>query len=428
VSEYFRQNKDLCQSDAFIDVQLASQLQRFDENGMYKDNEVTVEDIYHPMAYDLVSRMLLSLLLYAGYQGKYFEKIDYILRKAGLVTLNMQSAIGEMAFGGRSNQFLHNEACLAAIFEYEATRYQREGNNRLAGRFKTAAFSAKQVLSTWLSKKPISHIKNRFSPDRNFGCEAYGYFDKYMITAASFIYLAYLFCDEDLIPINEEETIIWSTSKHFHKTFVKCGGYSLEFDTNADANYDANGLGRIHKRGAPGAICLSVPFAQTPNYKTEGYNNNFSYSICPAVKNAQGEWMYASARDVSYRLNFEETKGDVAKVGFACIFADGIETTFECTIDKDGVLVYVKGKNDQQVGICVPIFTFDGEKEVKIDKKDEKVIVEYDGWICEYNAACMRDLSEKIANRNGIYKCYLASGTEKTELRIKIYPCVSVKR
>ena len=423
VSEYFRQCKGLCQSKEFIDIQLASQLQRFDENGMYKDNDA-VGDIYHPIAYDLVSRTLLSLLLYAGYQGKYFEEIDGILRKAGLFTLYMQSAIGEMAFGGRSNQFLHNEACLAAIFEYEAKRYQKEGNDGLAGRFQAAALNARQVLVTWLSKKTISHIKNCFPPEMNFGCEAYGYFDKYMITTASFIYVAYQFSDENMLPIKaEEETTVWHTSKHFHKTFVRWGEYSLEFDTNADPAYDANGLGRIHRQGAPGAICLSMPFAQTSNYKTDGYNNKSSFSICPAVKLAQGEWRYASENGVVYRLRFENEQGDMAQVGFACAFADGIETAFACTIDKEGVLVCVNGESGQEVGICLPIFTFDGKKKVKIDQKAGKLIVEYNGWICEYQAENMQYQKEEVANRNGVYKCYLASGMERAAVRIKIYPC-----
>jgi hypothetical protein len=337
----------------------------------------------------------------------------------------MQSSTGEMAFGGRSNQFLHNEACLAAIFEYEAKRYQKVGNNFLAGRFKEAALNALRVIDTWLAKKPISHIKNRFPADRNFGCESYGYFDKYMITTASFIYAAYLFCDEDIIPLNaDEKTTVWSTSKHFHKTFVKCGGYALEFDVNADPNYDANGLGRIHKNGAPSAICLSMPFTKTPNYRTDGYKNEFAFSICPAVKNTQGEWLYASAFDTAYNLNFENTKGFSAEVGFDCVFADGRKTTFACTVDKENVLVSVNGQNGQEIGICLPIFTFDGEKNVKLDKKDGKIMVEYDGWICEYQAEGIQDLNAEVANRNGIYKCYLASGITTAAVRIKIYPCV----
>ena len=41
---------------------------------------------------------------------------------------------------------------------------------------------------------------------------------------------------------------------------LKFGEYFAEYDTNADFHYDANGLGRIHRLGAPSAICLSVPF------------------------------------------------------------------------------------------------------------------------------------------------------------------------
>ena len=63
------------------------------------------------------------MLLHFGYRGKYYEQIDNCPKKAGLLSLTMQSPNGEMPFGGRSNQFLHNETWMAAIFEYEANRY-----------------------------------------------------------------------------------------------------------------------------------------------------------------------------------------------------------------------------------------------------------------------------------------------------------------
>ena len=182
VSEYYRQGLVGCDSSEFIELQVASQLQWFDENGMYMDNPET--DVHQPVNYDIVPRGLFSMLLFEGYRGKYYDVVDQILKKAGLFTLNLQSVTGELCFGGRSNQFLHNEAWLALIFEYEATRYKKEGNFALAGKFKAAAKKALNQLELWLSKNPISHIKNRFPIDSKFGCEHYAYFDKYKIGRA----------------------------------------------------------------------------------------------------------------------------------------------------------------------------------------------------------------------------------------------------
>ena len=73
--------------------------------------------------------------MHFGYNGKQRERIDSMLKSTALMTLSMQSVTGEVAFGGRSNQFVHNEGMLAIIFEYEANRYAREGNPELAGKF-----------------------------------------------------------------------------------------------------------------------------------------------------------------------------------------------------------------------------------------------------------------------------------------------------
>ena len=134
VSEYVRQSYGLCDSREFIDIQIPTQLQWFDENGMYRDA------LYHPpVMYDLVPRDLFSLLLHFGYDGKYRDEIDAVLRKADAATLKMQSVTGEPAFGGRSNQFLHNEAMLLTVLEFAENRYKKEGDLELAGKFKAAA-------------------------------------------------------------------------------------------------------------------------------------------------------------------------------------------------------------------------------------------------------------------------------------------------
>ena len=75
-----------------------------------------------PIVYDLVPRSLFSTLLHFGYDGEYREEIDECLRKTGLLTLNMLSVNGEIPYGGRSSQFLHNDSLVTTILEYGANR------------------------------------------------------------------------------------------------------------------------------------------------------------------------------------------------------------------------------------------------------------------------------------------------------------------
>ena len=420
VSEYFRQRKGLCTNQEFIDTQIASQLQWFDENGMYMDN---AGDIHHPIQYDIVPRALFAILLNGGYRGKYYKTIDEILKKAGVPTLNMQSACGEMPFGGRSNQFLHNEAWLALLLEYEAARYQQAGDCALAKKFKAGAAQAVAATEYWLSKQPITHVKNRFPIHSKFGCEDYAYFDKYMITAASFFYEASLICDDSIVPSAlDESPMVWSTTKHFHKTFARACDYSLEFDTNADPFYDANGLGRVHKKGAPSAICLSTPFAKTPNYALNGIENKTSFSICPAVKDENGEWILGSESDTSYRLTESTFGNESCDAAFDCLFANGAQGKFSCSVSEKGIDVTFTAEDKQEVGVCLPVFYFDGEGYAKITEQDGKIFVEYEGWVCEYEAKNICNLNQEAANRNGIYKCYVATALQQAKVRIKIYP------
>ena len=213
VSEFFRKQAGLGATDTFIDTQIASQLQWLDENGMYMD---ALGDTYHPLVYDLVARGLFCILLHAGYRGKYYSLLDDTLKRAALLTLKMQSPNGEIGFGGRSNQFLHNEAWLAVIYEYEARRYAAAGDPQTARAFKAAIQRALGVIRAWLEQTPISHIKNRFPVETQYGCESYAYFDKYMITTASFLYNAYLICDDSIPACDapDHESAIFAPTYH----------------------------------------------------------------------------------------------------------------------------------------------------------------------------------------------------------------------
>ena len=416
VSEFFRQQMGLCDSTEFIDIQLESQFQWLDENGMYRDNGNC--EIHQPLVYDLVPRGLFSALLHAGYRGKHYQKIDDCLRNANMLSLKMQSVTGELAFGGRSNQFLHNEAWLAAIFEYEAVRYHWEGNESQAGTFKAAAAKALENMKLWLAKRPINHVKNRFPKDSKFGCEGYAYFDKYMITAASFLYMACMFCDDGIPAVEtEDKPEVWCTSRYFHKIFAKAGDYSLEFDTDGDPHYDASGLGRVHKKGAPSTVCMSLPCPKDPAY---GMNleKPVALSICPGIL-MDGEWSFATGADWTYHRENIAWDEQSAEVLFRCVNKAGKTVLAKYKVDASGVQIEITGEG--KVACMLPAFAFDGETHTEIRAEENSLTVSYEGSRCRYTTdGILVDMNQLAGNRNGHYRVFRAEAENRVKVHIEI--------
>lgn len=410
VSEFFRQKAGLCQTDEFIDIQIATQLHYFDEMGMYKDNP---NSPYHqPMVYDLVSRGLLALLLFNGYKGKFYKKIDGILKKAGLFTLYMQSISGELAFGGRSNQFIHNEAWLATIFEFEARRYKVE-NPRLAGIFKFAAEKAIKNAEAWLNKTPIRHIKNRFPIETKFGCEDYAYFDKYMITAASFFYTAEMMKDDSVTPVCEDlSPFVKSTKEDFHKIFACAGDYFVEFDLNGDPDYDASGLGRVHKKNAPSPICLSLPCPKKPHYVI---NTMEDASLTVGILKEESP---VFATDCLFIEENTQCGKDDCLIDLSTVLCDKkIYSSYK--VSNEGVNVTVLGEN---VCFMLPAFYFDGETYTEISVTENSLCVSYQKFICKYTTdGKIVDFQKLASNRNGNYKIFYATAKENLNVKIEIY-------
>ena len=418
VSEFFRKQAGLGASDEFIDTQLASQLQWLDENGMYMD---APGEIHHPLMYDLVPRGLFSILLHAGYRGKYYQVLNDSLKRSGLLTLKMQSPNGEVGFGGRSNQFLHNEAWLAIILEYEARRYAAEGDLATARVFKSAVKRALKITQTWLDQDPISHIKNRFPVETKYGCETYAYFDKYMITAASFLYNAYLICDDSIPAYDtpDHQPSVFATSPHFHKLFVKAQGYGLEFDLNADPHYDAGGLGRVHREGAPAAICLSAPCPETPGFETCGLPA-MPLSLCPGAL-CGGEWVFANTS--ASACDIIETSQNAVSAGAALrsTLPNGKKLDSSFSVSAEGVEIEVTGEGD--IGFSLPAFFFDGRDHTMIEASEKELTVFYQGFTCRYTVSGRISGGDKLAcSRNGYYKAYLATAKDYLRVSVQISP------
>ena len=405
-SEYMRVASGLAPDTGFIDSQLESQLRNFDENGMYMDPNA-------PMLYDVATRVQLASILHFGYTGKHSSEIERMLDKSAELTEMMQSVTGELPFGGRSNQMLFNEAYLAAMMEFYAARYKKRGDLERAARFKAGAALATERILRALGRTPLTHVKNFYPRDEMVGCEPYAYFDKYMITLASFAYLAYTFSDDEIEPsvaLAEKGGYTALTSDKFHKFFVNNGGYFLEFDMNPDPHYDAAGLGRIHKSGAPEALVLSVPFAEKPVYKISE-NNDTPLAL-------------SSSRDVGAAYSVAEI-GNVNSAIYAYmnVCLDGkIIADEKYTVDEDGVNVIVDTEGETEYSI--PAFMFDGSVYTNTTLVKNTLRVYYGGFVAEYSTpdAEILDTGRTYRNRNGVYRLYVARSTQRVSLHVRVYP------
>lgn len=406
-SEQTRKAAGIGDESDFIENQVLSQLFSFDENGMYRDpNE--------PMVYDFVTRLQLAVCLAEGYDGAGKDELEEYFDRSAVPTLLMQSVSGEIPFGGRSNQFLHNETFYAALCEFYAVRYAGRGDMRLAGQFKAAARLAVESLERWLKMEPVHHIKNRFPLGSRMGCEEYGYFDKYMVTMGSWAYLAYRMADDTIpeIPCPAETGgYVWETGEHFHKVFASCGGYFLEFEKNADPHYDSCGLGRIHRRGVPGELCLSVPFAKHPSYRI-GEANPRALSLCSS-KVTDGVRQYGA--DAVYETQFTEASAERAAV----VMKNALSLTEMYEVTENGVSIAVTGA--EEIAYEIPVFADSGEEKTEITVSDggKTLTVTHRGHRCIWTTdGQFEDTGETFRNRNGEYRNYRASGRNTLKLTV----------
>jgi len=325
-------NGDLAHAEAYG----ADQLRWFDEKGMYRDPGC-------PVVYDLVPRLMYAAMLHYGYDGPSRGALETLLEKSAEPTLRMLSACGEIPYGGRSNQFLHNHTLYAALCEWYAAWYARRGDMTRARRFRTAAKAAVDALEPWLAVEPVRHVKNRYPRGSGYGCEGYAYFDKYMATMGSWAMLAYeLSAGSAITPeaTTDVAPAVFVTSRDFHLVFQQAGPYSAQGDYDADAHYDADGLGRLHRRGAPAAICLSTPCTRTPSYRLEA-SNPCALALAPA---ADAKLVFTGAQVVGDAAVSDWTAGDLA---------------WRCALSARGLAMTLTGPG--AVALDLPAFAFDGE-------------------------------------------------------------------
>ncbi|MBQ8060355.1 MAG: hypothetical protein IJ205_00215 [Bacteroidales bacterium] len=378
----------------YADRYLKDQLRFFDENGMYRDP-------HSPMVYDLVTRLQYMAALDFGYDGPAKEAIEEQLLKSAGRTLQMQSVTGEIPYGGRSNQFLHNEAFYAAVCEYYASWMKERGDMASARRFKSAAMRAVSSLAYWLGQEPVHHVKNRYPVESGYGCETYAYFDKYMVTTASWAYLAWRFADDTIEPSHSRmERSTFITSDDFHRIIMNAGGYTVQFDWKAQPGYDSPGIGRVQKENAPPTLALASP--------------------CPSVRHPSYRIDVENEGPLAIAPCWDEYEIVAAKKG-KVVMTDGKGSYWICRLGRHGLAMKLKGEGE--MSLTLPVLVFDGERERTPMTSGSTMSVIDEGWICHYKSnGEIIDSGKEYGSRNGHLRRYEAKAKGCLKVRIFMSP------
>lgn len=240
-----------------------------------------------------------------------------------------------------------------------------------------------------------------------------------MITCASFLYTAYLVCDETVpaVPAPDLSPTAFLTGECFHKLFLKSGGYGMELDTDGDPKYDASGGGRIHRAGAPAAICLSVPCPAHPAYKL-GVEAPMALTLSPAVRDGD-KWHCATDASVTYEITSYGTQGDAARATVRTRFPSGATVQTDYTVSARGVKLEMSGAGE--IACLLPALLFDGETKTALTQAEGELTVSYGGFFCRYRTSgTVSTLDRLAANRNGHYKPFVTAARDRLSVEITI--------
>jgi len=388
-SECARQYAGIGGDISYADLYLDDQLRWFDDDGRYQDPN-------QPEVYDFVTRLQYMAALHFGYDGPARTKIEEQLLRSAPISLMLQSVSGEFSYGGRSNQFLHNDTCLAAVFEYYATWMKQLGDMEMASRYKAAAVNARSSLNYWLGQKPVRHIKNRFPSDSRYGCERYAHFNKYMVTMGSWAYLAYLFADDSIEPSTKPEPAsTYVTTEGFHRIMMNAGGYTVQFDLDAQNDYDSNGIGRFQKSGASPVVALSTP--------------------CPAATELHINTDIPNVGPLAIAPLWEKYVVVLAKPG-RVVLSDGKDALWDVRLSKKGLHMVLTGNGKQTISI--PALEFDGETYTQIEcsnsvRGSELSVTFGDSQVCYRSNAAIRHCVGTYVSRSGHMRRYDLSADRK---------------
>ena len=415
-------------------------LERFDENGMYDDHD-------HALLYDITTRVRFEQLLWFGYDGKWAAEIREKLTRGGEATLKMQSAAFQIPYGGRSNQFLHNEALQTSLCEYEALRWKKAGDLEKAGQFKRAAHLSALTIKRYLELPGgAKHIRNEYPQDSLYGIDHYGTFPRYMNALATFIACGYLAADDTIQERRcpaELGGYVMETSERFGKVFAAAAGQSVEYALLADRHHEVPGLGRYHRAGAPAELGLSMPFTATPVYLLS--QNRVPFSVLGPNPIAGDFEKYVTevvpSRMLAISSGYRDEAGtrhllcedeeprevvvleqSAARVAFRVEWPSASE---EIALDEEGLHILCRRKSSAKGAAlwAVPLLAYNGSKPTEFATEGNRITVTYGAWKSTLTSDAPLILTDEYyGNRNGIYRVAYIQG-DSAECRGRINMC-----
>lgn len=410
LGEYLKTAAGIADTSDWIERMIDQQLPLFTAAGQYRDPNC-------PITYDLTVRQGFSWMLDNGYDGPQREIVEELLRRGALTTLLTASPTGEAPFGGRSNQYHFMEAMTACFCEFEAKRYARAGDRVLAGAFRRQAHLGARATRPWiLETRPWRHIKNRFPPTSLHGCDGYGHLSVYGLLAANLFGVAYLMADDGIAEgpaFCEVGGRVVAVDRRFHKVYATCCGTHLQIDTSADPHYEATGLGRFHRTGAPTFLGLSASCASKPSYTVTIPTFPRPVAIGPGWR-IEGHWQHLA------ELSEEVTKATVRvereaadEVVFEVLYqlqgagVEQVRERYRLTEGRAEIRTVIEGQVEAAC-LSAPLWMTDGEYETLPDAVPDGFTVRWRDheYRVIWTGAAEPEISMEpgaAANRNGAY-------------------------
>ena len=361
--EFFKHRNGLTQDNEIVDRLMSTQQDLFTSHGMYRDPN-------DPITYDLVVRQQLDLIRSYGYEGRLLPWLEETSRRGALTALLYQSSVGQVPFGGRSNQFHFVDAHFACMCESQARFYAAKGDFLMAGVFKRAGRRAVSLTVPWIMEfEPYHHTKQGFDPSLQHGVDSGGFYSIYGILMGSLCGTAYHLADDDIeerLTPAELGGYVFDLWPAFHKVFATCSGYHLEIDTNADLKKDATGLGRFHRLGVRPETALSGSIATEADYTFAFDKPLHNLAIGPAWTHGDGVEYRLADMDENEDVSLDIVDETVERLEFRITYQINKSSCKSITelyrLDANGlrysVSVYPK---PSRLCILIPAITTDGD-------------------------------------------------------------------
>jgi len=425
VGEFARIRAGLGGSMDLVERLLEGELRRVDDNGMY-------EDPNGPLTYHVVVLQQWALLLSLGYAGEHAEAVAHIVRRGGIASLLMQSVVGQSPFGGRSNQFHHNEAQAAGLFEACARLAMDDGDPVLAGAFKRSARRGVAMILPWIMQmEPYRHLKQGFHPGLDHGTDSSGVYSVYGLLIASLLGMAARLADETILERStpaESGGYVFATGGNFHQVFASCGGWSVQIDTRAVPGKDATGLGRVQRVGLRPEAILAGSIPAEPAY-------SFAYDL-PQRSLAIGPQWESETGAVHRLADLSEEIADVRvsvteerpeRVAFEIAYtgdlggARSVREFYE--LDAGGLRYRADvAPRPKALAYAVPVIETDGDQASQVAPTAEGLRVSYRGGVFRLGVmgGTLALTDERDSNRNATYRAALALPSTSSPMTLSI--------